>query len=169
MRLLRFIVRKIDTFSEWTGRVMLFLFLVLIVTVMYEVIARYVFDAPTNWGLEVSTMLYSTSLMMVGGYCLLHKTHIRMDLFYARWSDRTKAIVDVCAFPLLLIFCGILMWKSGVFAWDSTIRLEQSVTTWRHPIWPWKLMMPLAAFLFILQGISQFIRDLKLAISGKEL
>ena len=169
MRLLGSIVRKLDALSEWTGRIMLFPFLALIVTMMYEVVARYAFDAPTSWSLEVSTMLYSTSLMMAGGYCLLHKTHIKMDLFYARWSDRTKAIVDACAFPLLLIFCGILMWKSGVFAWDATLRLEQSVTAWRYPLWPWKLMIPLAAFLFILQGIGQFIRDLKFAISGKEL
>ena len=148
---------------------MLLFFLAMIVTMMYEVIARYAFNSPTVWGMHVSTMLYSTSLLLVGGYCLLHKRHIRMDLFYARWSDRTKAIMDSCAFPLLLAFCGILMWKSGVFAWESTLRLEKPIHAWPNPLWPWKLMVPLAAFLFILQGTSQFIRDLKLAITGKEL
>ena len=169
MKVLGSLVHKIDTLNEWVGKGMVYLILTMLTIITYEVISRYAFNSPTIWANHVATMLYGTSLLMAGGYCLLHDAHLKMDLFYSRWSQRTKTIVDACAFPLLLIFCGILMWKSAGFAWQAILHHEKSIESWSYPLWPWKLTIPLAALLFIFQGIAQFIRDFKLSVTGKKL
>ena len=169
MRKLGYIVRKIDALSEWSGRVLFLLILVMVGIIMFEVVSRYIFNSPTMWCLDASTMVYGTYMIGAGAYALLHGTHIKMDLFYARWSDRTKATVDACTFPLFLLLCSILLWKSGVYGWQSYMRLEHAVTAWGPPIYPWKMTVPVAVLLILLQGVSKFIRDLTFAISGQEL
>lgn len=169
MRKLGYIVHKIDTLSEWSGRGLFLLILVMIGTIMFEVVSRYLFNRPTMWSLDASTMVYGTYMIGAGAYALLHGAHIKMDLFYARWSKRTKAIVDVCTFPLFLLFGSILLWKSGIYGWQSFMRLEHAVTAWSPPIYYWKMTVPAAVLLILLQGVSKFIRDLTFAVSSKEL
>jgi len=163
------LVRKIDTLSHWSGNAMAVLLFVLVGIVMFEVISRYVFNRPTIWGLEASTMVFGPFALISGVYALLHRGHVKMDIFYERWSERTKAIVDLCTFPLFLIFVGIILWKSAIYGWQSFIIRERSVTAWAPPIYLWKLMIPLAALLLTFQGIGDFIRNLTYVLSGKKL
>jgi TRAP-type mannitol/chloroaromatic compound transport system permease small subunit len=107
--------------------------------------------------------------MVLGGYALYSKAHIAMDLLYGRWSPRTKAIVDVFTYLLFFFFIGALFWVGGEYAWKATLRLETSRTAWHPPIWPFKLMIPVGALLFLIAGVAKFIRDLYMAITGKEL
>jgi len=138
-------------------------------TILFEVVARYAFNSPTIWSLETSTMLYATCVIGAGAYTLLHGAHVRMDAFYSRWPKRVKAIVDVCTFPTLLAFCGVLLYKASIEGWQSCVTWEHATTAWGPPIYPIKIMLTVAALLILLQGIANFIRDLTLAITGKEL
>jgi len=169
MERLKTVVYKIDSLNEWIGSNVIYAFLAIVAVLTYEIISRYVFNKPTIWANHLATMLYGASLMLVGGYCLLQNSHIRMDLFYRGWSERTKAIVDICAFPLLLLFCGILLWKSATYAWIATLQQETALQVWAYPTWPWKLTIPIAALLFILQGVAQFIRNLAFITRGKKI
>jgi TRAP-type mannitol/chloroaromatic compound transport system permease small subunit len=145
------------------------LLFVLVGMVMFEVISRYVFNRPTIWGLEASTMVFGPFALISGAYALLHRGHVKMDIFYDRWSERTKAIIDACTFPLFLMFIGIILWKSAGYGWQSCMIREHSVTAWSPPIYLWKLTIPLAALLIAFQGIADFIRNVTLAVSGKTL
>jgi len=166
---LSLIVSKIDAISEWSGKILVSLILALVGILMYEVVLRYVLNSPTVWAHETATMIYGSYTVLGGAYVLLYNEHVRVDILYARCSKRTKAILDVCTFPLLLLFCGVLLWKSTLFGWESCLILEHSVTAWSPPIYPWKMTVPVAFLLVVLQGISNFIRNLILALSGKEL
>lgn len=169
MRVLSLIVSKIDAISEWSGRILFPLILVMMGVLIYEVVLRYVFNSPTVWAHEAATMTYGSYTVLGGAYVLLYNEHVRVDILYARCSKRTKAMLDVCTFPLVLLFCGLLLWKSAFFGWESCLRWEHSVTAWSPPISPWKMTVPIAFLLVVLQGISDFIRNLILALSGKEL
>ena len=145
------------------------LLFVLVGMVMFEVISRYVFNRPTIWGLEASTMIFGPFALISGTYALLHRGHVKMDIFYERWSERRKALVDACTFPLFLMFVGILLWKSAGHGWQSFMIREHSVSAWAPPIYFWKLTIPLAALLIAFQGMADFIRNVTLAVSGKTL
>ena len=169
MPALRRILSGIDALSRGTGRVVGYFLPVLMLILLYEVVLRYVFNEPTNWAHETSLYLFGSYFMLLGGYALYSRAHISMDLLYGRWSPRTKAIVDVITALLFFFFIGTLLWLSGEYAWKSVMRLELSRSAWHPPVWPFKLMMPTGALLILLAGAAKFIRDLNMAIRGKEL
>lgn len=162
-----YIAHKIDSLSNWVGKVTSLLIYVMIGTIIFEVVSRYIFDSPTIWSTETTTMVFGVFGLASGVYTHFCRAHVKMDIFYSRWSERTKAIADACTFPLFLIFCAVFLWKSGLYAWDACVGLEHSRTAWGPPSYPWKATIPVIVFLMILQGISLFIRDLILATGKK--
>ena len=136
---------------------------------MYEVIARYLFNSPTNWALELTTMVFGTYLVGAGAWALYRGAHVKMDIFYNRWSKRTRAVVDAFTFPLTMLMLVIVFWKSMVYGVESVRCLEHSHTVWGPPVYHWKMTLPIATLLLILQGMADFIRNITLAITGKEL
>ena len=169
MSVLRRLVNGIDALSRGTGRIVSYFLPLMMLILCLEVVLRYVFNEPTNWAHETSQFLFGAYFIVLGGYALYSKSHIAMDLLYGRWSPRTKAIADVFTYLLFFFFIGTLFWLGSEFGWKAFLRLEHSRTAWGPPIWPFKMMISVGCFLFLLAGIAKFIRDLKMAITGKEL
>jgi TRAP-type mannitol/chloroaromatic compound transport system permease small subunit len=69
-------VRAIDRFSEWTGVAVAWLMVPLIAAVVYEVVARYAFAAPTIWSFDLTYMLYGAMFMLGAAYALRIGAHI---------------------------------------------------------------------------------------------
>src|SRR5262245_65997931 len=90
-------VRIIDKFTDTTGIWVAWLNVPLVLAVAYEVIARYVFGAPTIWVFDVTYMLYGTIFMLGAAYALHKGAHIRTDFFFEKWSTKTKGIIDSVA------------------------------------------------------------------------
>src|SRR5512145_2717251 len=88
------LVLAIDALSTVAGWFAGWLVVPLTLAVSYEVGARYLFNAPTQWASTITYMLYGTQFMLAAAYTLLKDGHIRTDVFYGRWSPRTRAIVD---------------------------------------------------------------------------
>ncbi|MFC1965214.1 TRAP transporter small permease subunit [Chloroflexota bacterium] len=158
----------IDNVNEWTGKVVSYLTLVIMVIIVYEVAVRYGFDRPTQWVHETSGFLFGGMFILGGGYVLLHRGHLNMDIFYNRWSPRTRAIIDLATSVLFFLFCGLLLWGGIEMAWKSVEIREFTPSYWGPPIYPLKLAIPVGASLILLQGLVKFARDLILVITGKE-
>jgi TRAP-type mannitol/chloroaromatic compound transport system permease small subunit len=169
MPVLRRLVNGIDVFSRRTGRVVAYFVPLMMLILLYEVVVRRVFGNPTNWAHELSLYLFGSYFILLGGYALYSRSHIAMDLLYGRWSPRRKAIVDLFTALLFFFFIGALLWLGGEYALKSAMRLELSRSAWHPPIWPFKMMMPVGALFILLAGVAKFIRDLTMAIRGKEL
>src|SRR5919109_4133477 len=164
-------VRTIDKFTDVTGVWIAWLNLPLVAAVSYEVIARYAFNAPTIWSFDVTYMLYGTIFMLGAAYALHKGAHIRTDFFFEKWSTRTKGIIDSIAyivffFPAIFVFF-IVSWNEGWYAFQIGETSEQ--TPWRPVLWPFKLVVPLACLLLLIQGISETIKSVYAARTGIEL
>ena len=161
----------IDTFTMWTGKGIAWMVLPMIASLVYEVVARYFFNAPTIWAGDLSTILYGAFFMLGSAYTLLRQQHIRTDFLYENWSTRTKGIVDsilyiTCYFPGL----GIFMWISWGYALKSTQLQERIISSpWMPHIWPLKLCIPLAIALLLIQGVSELTKSLYTAKTGISL
>ena len=105
--------------------------------------------------------------MLGGVYTLRWRAHVNMELFYARFSPLKKAAIDLVTWMLFYSFCGVLLWKSTVMAWNSISCLEHSITVWGPPVWPVKLTLAIAAFLMIMEGITKTIEDCHIVFSRK--
>ena len=162
-------LRFIDILSEWSGKVVSVLIYGTLLTLVYEVFARYVFNAPTNWAHETSAFFFGAYFMLGAAYCLYREGMISVDIIFRRLPKRTQAILNVITFIFFLGVCFILIWYGGIAAADSWRAEEHSNSVWRPPVYHIRTAIPVGAFLLVLQGIAKFIRDASIAFSGKEL
>jgi len=161
--------RFVANISEWSGRVVSIVLFLLVGVLTYEVITRYALNSPTIWAHQLSLFLFGTIGMIGGAYVLLHKAHVNLDILYSRVSPRQQAILDLITAPLFFFIIILMIWVGGRFALHSWKILEPSSTVWAPPIYPFKTIIPLAAFLLLLQGVAKFIRDHYFITHGKEL
>jgi len=162
------LVRIVDKFTDTTGVWIAWLNMPLVLAVAYEVIARYFFHAPTIWSFDVTYMLYGTIFMLGCAYALHKGAHIRTDFFYDRWSVKTKGIIDsisyiVFFFPAIFVLL-VVSWNEGYYAFSIGETSEQ--TPWRPILWPYKMVVPLACLLLLIQGISELIKSFYAARMG---
>ena len=156
------VVRIIDKAALWSGWLVSWLIIPMVLALVYEVVARYFFNAPTVWAYDVTFITYGTFFMLGSAYTLQRAGHIRTDSYYASWSPRTQGMVDtICYllffFPPLLIFLDVT-WH---FFWLSYLRDERSVTSpWLPRIWPLKAVMPASCVLLMVQGLAELLRSI---------
>jgi TRAP-type mannitol/chloroaromatic compound transport system permease small subunit len=162
-------ITAIDTTNLWAGRIFAWLTVPLMFSMMYEVIARYVFTAPTVWAYDMSRFFYGAMFVLGAGYALSKGVHIRSDFIYRTWTARTQGTVDLVLY-LLFFFPTmiILFWVSGDWALTSLIRGERGMdTAWAPLLGPVRLALPIGIALLTLQGISETLRALYAARTGK--
>ena len=164
-------VRAIDRFTDFTGTAVAWLNVPLALAVTYEVVSRYVFDAPTIWSYDVAHMLYGTIFMLGAAYALHKGAHIRTDFFFEQWSVRTRGVIDSIAyivffFPALIVFFFV-SWDEGWYAY--TINEVSEQTPWRPILWPLKMVIPATCLLLLIQGVSETIKCVYAARFGIEL
>lgn len=155
------VIKVIDTFTEWTGQAVAWTCVPLALTVFWEVVARFFFGAPTIWAYDMSYMLYSVLFMLGAHYALKRGAHIRTDMLWEKFSDRTKGKIDFYAF-ILLFFPGMILLfgasvDDAVQAFMLGERGEQ--TAWRPHLWPLKAVVPLTALLLLIQGTAEIMKS----------
>jgi TRAP-type mannitol/chloroaromatic compound transport system permease small subunit len=166
---LRAVIRFIDAISVWSGKIVGWLILPMVGSLVYEVTARYLFNAPTVWAYDMTYMLYGSFFMLGAAYTLQRKGHIRTDMFYGAWSPRRQGWVDAVCY-LLFFFPGMIVFL--VVTWDffavSFGRGERVVTSpWMPIVYPLKGAMFAATLLLVLQGVAEFLRSCYAAAKGE--
>jgi TRAP-type mannitol/chloroaromatic compound transport system permease small subunit len=154
------VLGAIEALSTAFGWLSGWLIVPMTLAVAYEVAARYAFNAPTIWAYDVTYMLFGAQFMLAAAYTLLKGGHIRTDVFYERWSPRTRSLVDAVGY-VFFFFPGMLfiLYASAGEAWNSFLIGEKSDwTPWRPVLWPMKMVIPLTAALMVLQGISELVK-----------
>jgi TRAP-type mannitol/chloroaromatic compound transport system permease small subunit len=153
----------IEALSTATGWLAGWLIVPMTLGVAYEVAARYAFNAPTVWAYDVTYMLFGAQFMLAAAYTLLRGAHIRTDVFYERWSPRTRATIDAISY-VFFFFPGMLfvLYAGGAEAWQSWVIGERSDwTPWRPVLYPLKAVIPITAALMLLQGFVELVKCLR--------
>jgi TRAP-type mannitol/chloroaromatic compound transport system permease small subunit len=153
----------VDRLNVWVGRFWALAIFVVTFAVLYEVVARTTFGQPTLWSNETTVYVSAVAYLIGGGYALLYRRHVRIDLVYDRLSPRTRARLDVVTFVFFVVYVGGLVWVGATMGWTSFTQSEGTGTPWNPPIWPVKLAIPIAGALLLLQGIANLLRDLGVA------
>ncbi|MCP3889019.1 MAG: TRAP transporter small permease subunit [Desulfobulbaceae bacterium] len=158
---------SIDAFSRKQGDITSMLILPLLGVVIYEVIMRYGFNAPTTWGFEATAFLYGMHYMFGISYTDVKKGHVQVDIFTALAPPKVRAALG--ALTTLVFFMPVMVfmtWSASTFAWTSIEGLERNSTSWGPPIYPFKAIMALCFFFLLLQGISNLIKDLQILFNN---
>jgi TRAP-type mannitol/chloroaromatic compound transport system permease small subunit len=158
-------LRYIDSISDWIGKIVSFLILILMGVVLFAVVMRYIVNKPTIWSHETGLYLFGGMVMLGAAYTLRHEGHVRMDAFYGRLSARGRAITDLATFVFFITFVVVLLWKGCDMTWKAIHFMERTESFWSPVIWPSRIVIPVGAFLLLLQGLANFVRDI-LAVKG---
>jgi TRAP-type mannitol/chloroaromatic compound transport system permease small subunit len=156
------VIRTIDAFTERTSYVFLLLIIPLIFANVIEVFARYVLRDPTIWALDVTTMSYAALFMLGSAVALLKGAHVRTDLLWEKFSDRTKGMIDSLAFVLFFLPTMVVLFYISIddFLYSVSINERGSSGAWTPVLWPLRAVIPLAAFMLFMQGISELMKSL---------
>ena len=156
----------IDTINEWTGRLVAWLFVPFTFLVVADVFTRYVLRKPWFY-IDVNIQLMGTLIILGGGYCLLHQSHIGVDTIVSRLSPRKRTIIDLILFPIFVGSIVALLWQTGISAWESWKVFEKYAGGFKLPVYPYRTIVVLGVSLVLLQGTANFIRNLIFVIHPK--
>ncbi len=156
-----------DTINGFAGEFVAYWAVIAVFVYYYEVLARYVFNSPTNWAHESMFLMFGMQYMLAGAYTYREDGHVRVDVLYAYLPDRIKALVDVVTSLFFFIFSLALLWTGWVFMADSIAVWEVSFTEWAIQYWPVKITMALGALLLIMQGLAKLFKDMAI-LTGKQ-
>ena len=169
MQLKKFL-QGLDSVSEWSGRVFIWLIVPLTSVVVFEVISRRVFNAPHIWATEVTDFLYGPHFMLVAAYTLLYGSHIRVDVIYSRFSLRVRGILDCFTYLVFFFpFCIIVFTNGILFAYTSWSIGETSESAALTIVPLVKTVIPVTLALLLIQGLANFIRSIYIVVKGKEI
>lgn len=150
-----------DVINETVGRIVGFFVVLVTVIVVYDLIARNLFGAPTQWVFEVTKHLYAAHFMLLAGYGLLHNAHIRVDVVRERLSARMNDLLEVVGYVVFFFpFMAVLVWYGWQFAIRSWRAGETTMGVIALPVYPVKTVIVAAAVLLTIQGVAQFVRSL---------
>ena len=163
------ILKGIDSISQWSGEFLKHAVWFMIALLCYEVLLRYVFNAPTIWAHETTKHLFGIYSVLMGAYCLRYGQHIRIDVIYGAMPKRTQAIFDSITYLFIFFFLGLMVWYGIPQAVESYTLHEVPFMPFKPYYWPMKASIPLAAAFVLLQALANWIRSLAMAFTGKEL
>ncbi|MDH4443207.1 MAG: TRAP transporter small permease subunit [Candidatus Fonsibacter sp.] len=158
-----------DQFVVWIGRSFAWGIFILTAAVMYEVIMRYFFNAPTLWAFDFTIQMYGAVFMMGGASAMSTKTHVKADMYYNRLSEKRQAILDLILFICFYAPGVFALTYAGYFYAKKAWIVHE--TSWNSPaqiqIYFSKSLIPIAGLLLLIIGISEIFRCIICIKTGK--
>ncbi len=157
------IVRFIGQLSLWSGRLGALVVLPLVLAMVFEVVSRYAFSAPTAWAFELSYMMMGTIFLMGLSYAVLMGQHVNVDFIHQILPRRAVAAIDAVGYILM---AGMMAWLTNVLIANAAGVYRSGegsgLSAWNPPIWPYRIIYALGFGLFALQCLAKAIENLLL-------
>lgn len=152
-------VRYVDAINHIVGLFAMYLIFGMLGILFYSTISKNFFE-PSLWTLEMAQFVMVAYYLLGGGYSMQVHSHVRVDLLYDRWSDRTKAAVDAITILFLLFYLALLLF-GGISSTRYALQYgEESYSSWAPYMAPIKIVMCIGITLMILQVVATFFKDL---------
>ena len=161
-------VKYVDYASTKFGRLAMYLVFLMIGTLLLGAITRNVLNIPLSWTVEMAQFTMTAYYIMGGAYSLQTGDHVRMDLIYGLYSDKTKARIDVFT-SFFLVFYLVCLLVGSISSTMYAIEYGQrKFSQWNPSMIPIKLIMVFGIVLILLQAISTFFKDYATS-TGKDI
>ncbi len=155
-------VRRVERLNWLIGRATIYMIFAMMGVLFYSSVSK-TFFVPALWTLEFAQFLMAAYFLLGGAYSVQLNGHVRMDLLYGRWSERTQSKWDVFTSLFLVGYLVLLLYGSLSSTYYAFEYGERSYSSWRPYMWPVKVTMTVGIVLMLLQAIAQFFKDLAVA------
>jgi TRAP-type mannitol/chloroaromatic compound transport system permease small subunit len=149
----------IDMISGKIGDGLSILIIVIMFFTTIEVVLRYVFNSPTIWVWPLSRQIFGVYILFAGIYAMSKNAHIRIEIIYNLLPKRMKQIASLLGMLSFISFMGVLIWQGAWMGQNSLASGETAHGAFRIPLYPLKILIPVAAILFLLEGIYILSRN----------
>ena len=160
-------VRYIDATNKAVGKFAMYLVFGMMGVLLFESIFRTIFNQPHIWVVEIAQFTMAAYYLLGGGYSMILKGHVRMDLLYGRWSAARQAMTDVITIFFLIFYLVFLLY-GGISSIEYAVTYGQvNYTPWAPPLAPIKIIMTIGILLMLLQAIATLFKDLAMVRGEK--
>lgn len=168
---MRTLIRIVNSISERTGEIASWLCVVMMLALVYESAARYIFNAPTKWSLVFVTILVAAVSVCGFAYNERYDANIRIDVIYSRYSPKGKTIFDIVLslllfFPLLIMLIYVSI-ERMLFSFKMHEVIQEGVG-WMPPVGPLRALIVFGLALFCLQGLAKLISNLRMIVKDEK-
>lgn len=157
---MRGLVRTIDSVSRFFGAIAAVLVVVLVVLMLYDVLLRYAFNAPTSWGNDLNTMLMGASFVLSIAYAMSTDSHVRVDLMYSPETKHRMRYVDLIGLVVLVLptvgWITFGLWEHFITGLRSGERTGSG--GWNPVVWPFRLVLFFGFLIFTIQIVNEIIK-----------
>ncbi|HSX88537.1 MAG TPA: TRAP transporter small permease subunit [Pseudomonas sp.] len=159
---IKLFVRGVEAINRVVGRFAMYLIFAILGVLLYSSISK-TFFMPAAWTLESAQFLMVAYFLLGGAYSMQLDAHVRMDLFYSRWSPKTRALVDVLTIGFLIFYLVLLLY-GGISSTQYALEYDEtSYSAWSPPMAPIKIVMCIGIALMLLQAIATLFKDIAAA------
>jgi len=159
-------------FTDWLNAkfawIVAFLIVPMLCIMIWEIVMRYFFNAPSLWAYEISLFLYGGYIVLGGAYTHLAGGHVNVDIIWGRLRPRGRAFVDILTSGFVFLFVGVLFWYSlqrTILSWQLG---ETTMSHWQPIIYPLRTTLPVGCLLLLMQVVAKLIRDIATVVTGED-
>jgi TRAP-type mannitol/chloroaromatic compound transport system permease small subunit len=165
---IKIFVHWVDRVNTVVGRFSMYLVFMMMIILLYEPIARNLFDQSCIWAVEMAQFTMAAYYLLGGGYSMILRGHVRMDLLYGRWSTLQKAKIDAVTGLFLIFYLVFLLYGAYSSTEYAILYGQKNRSAWAPYMAPIKIIMSIGVLLMLLQAIATFFKDIA-KIKGETL
>lgn len=152
--------RVLRLLTKITGVIAGILVLLTSFMIVYEIICRNVFNAPTEWVMEISTYYIIVAGFLGMGVTYAGKKHIHVDILIGHFSEKTRCCIEVFTCLIALFYSSVFMMKAWEMAMWSLEVDNRAPTTLGTPLWIPQISLPIGMLVLLLQIIRTILVDI---------
>jgi len=164
---IKLFVHSVEAVNTVVGRFSMYLVFAMMGILLFESISRTLFDTPHIWAVEIAQFTMAAYYLLGGGYSMILKGHVRMDLLYGRWSVRKQGLADSITTPFLIFYLVFLLIGAYSSIEYAVIYGQRNRSAWAPLMAPIKIIMGTGILLMLLQAIATWFRDIAKARGEK--
>lgn len=156
------LIRTIERLTSSIGIMASFALVPLVIATCYEVFARYIFGAPTIWAYEIGYFLTGSHFLLGMAFTLAADQHIRIDIFSGRFSQRTRAVIDLLGYAVTLPLMTWISYALWLHLAQGYLRNERSgQSAMNMPVWPFRVVFFVAFAILTLQIVAEIVKAVR--------
>ena len=156
------LIKNIERITGSLGILASFALVPLVLATCYVVVSRYAFNAPTIWAYEIGYILTGSHFLLGMAYTLQCGEHIRIDIFSNKFTERTRAVIDLAAYTIIL---PLMLWLTyalfGHLVTGYTRNEHSGQSAMNLPVWPFRIVFLVAFTLLALQIVAEIIKTVR--------
>ncbi len=119
--------------------------LLMMLTVIYDVVARLAFRAPTLWVIDINEYMLVYLTFIPAAWILLKDGHVKVEILISRFRPQAQRVTGFITDLMGLLYCVILTWQGWLVAWEAYQHDYRFSTALSAPQFPVFVIIPIGS------------------------